>query len=98
MDVLKDASATAIYGSRGANGVILITTKKGKTGTTPVIEFGYSFGVSNIANQIEILNGAEYVAALTKYDYLQRITQLCRLEIMGQMLMLWMRSFVRHNT
>ncbi len=66
MDVLKDASAAAIYGSRGANGVILITTKKGKTGT-PQIEFGYSFGVSSIANQIDILSASEYVAALTKY-------------------------------
>ena len=66
MDVLKDASATAIYGSRGANGVILITTKKGKTGT-PSIEFGYAFGTSNIANQIDILSASDYVAALTKY-------------------------------
>jgi iron complex outermembrane receptor protein len=66
MDVLKDASASAIYGSRGANGVILITTKKGKTGT-PSIDFGYSFGTSNIANQIDILSASEYVAALTKY-------------------------------
>jgi len=67
MDVLKDASASAIYGSRGANGVILITTKKGRTGITPVIEFGYAFGVSKMANQIELLSGSEYVSALTKY-------------------------------
>ena len=67
IDVLKDASAAAIYGSRGANGVILITTKKGKTGT-PVIEFGYAFGVSSMANQIELLSGDEYRAALSKYS------------------------------
>ncbi len=66
MDILKDASAAAIYGSRGANGVILITTKKGKAGT-PVIDFGYAVGVSNIARQIDILNASEYKAALTKY-------------------------------
>ncbi len=66
MDVLKDASAAAIYGSRGANGVILITTKKGKAGAT-TIEVGYSAGISKIANQIEILDGPEYVAALQKY-------------------------------
>lgn len=66
IDVLKDASAAAIYGSRGANGVILITTKKGKTGT-PTIEVGYAVGISNIAKQIDILSGPEYRAALTKY-------------------------------
>ncbi len=67
IDVLKDASASAIYGSRGANGVILITTKKAKAGS-PVIEFGYSVGLSKIANQIEILSGDEYRAALNKYS------------------------------
>ena len=66
IDVLKDASAAAIYGSRGANGVILITTKKGKAGATS-IEVGYSVGMSKIANQIKILDGPEYVAALSKY-------------------------------
>jgi iron complex outermembrane receptor protein len=67
IDVLKDASAAAIYGSRGANGVILITTKKGKAGT-PVVEFGYAFGISKIANQIELLSASEYRAALAKYN------------------------------
>ena len=67
MDVLKDASAAAIYGSRGANGVILITTKKGKAGAT-IIEVGYSTGISKIANQLKILNGPEYVDALKKYN------------------------------
>jgi len=67
IDVLKDASAAAIYGSRGANGVILITTKKGKAGAT-TIEVGYSTGISKIANQIPILDGPEYVDALKKYN------------------------------
>lgn len=67
IDVLKDASAAAIYGSRGANGVILITTKKGKIGATS-IEVGYSVGLSKIAKQIELLNGDEYRSALTKYS------------------------------
>ena len=59
MDVLKDASATAIYGARGANGVILITTKKGKDGKTQVDYNGY-FGVQTIARKNELMNGAEY--------------------------------------
>ncbi len=67
IDVLKDASAAAIYGSRGANGVILITTKKGKAGI-PQIEVGYAMGVSNMLRQIETLSGDEYRTALKKYN------------------------------
>lgn len=66
IDVLKDASAAAIYGSRGANGVILITTKKGKVGATQV-EVGYSVGLSTMLKQIETLTGDEYRTALKKY-------------------------------
>jgi TonB-dependent starch-binding outer membrane protein SusC len=54
MDVLKDASATAIYGSRGANGVILITTKKGKSGVSN-ITVSSNFGVSNLATKYRYL-------------------------------------------
>ncbi len=60
VEVLKDASATAIYGSRGANGVILITTKKGRKGKTELdFETFQSFG--NVARPIELLTGQEYV-------------------------------------
>ena len=59
MEVLKDASATAIYGSRGANGVVLITTKQGKDGKTQVDYSGY-FGVQTIQNKLELMNGAQY--------------------------------------
>ena len=61
MEILKDASATAIYGSRGANGVIIITTKKGKSGA-PVVDFSTSIGVASIANEYEVLTGDEYNA------------------------------------
>ena len=67
MEVLKDASATAIYGSRGANGVILITTKKGKTGA-PTINFNTSIGVSNILNNYDVLDGNQYRDALRQYN------------------------------
>jgi TonB-dependent starch-binding outer membrane protein SusC len=67
MDVLKDASATAIYGSRGANGVIMITTKKGQSGA-PKIEFNSAVGVSNLLKRIDVLDGNEYRAALKKYN------------------------------
>ena len=59
MDVLKDASATAIYGSRGANGVILITTKKGKSGVSNVTVTS-NFGVSNLAHEIPVFTADEF--------------------------------------
>lgn len=59
IDVLKDASATAIYGSRGANGVILITTKKGKSGFSGMTYSG-SLGISNLANPIDLFTADEY--------------------------------------
>jgi len=61
IDILKDASATAIYGSRGANGVVLITTKRGKGKGS--LDYGYSMGISNITKKYDLLNAAEYVAA-----------------------------------
>lgn len=61
MTVLKDASATAIYGSRAANGVILITTKKGKSGKAKV-DYSTSFSTSTISNTIDVLSGPEHNA------------------------------------
>jgi TonB-linked SusC/RagA family outer membrane protein len=60
IDILKDASATAIYGSRGANGVVLITTKKGKSGKAVVDYNGY-YGVENQAKKLDLFNGPEWV-------------------------------------
>lgn len=65
VEVLKDASAAAIYGSRAANGVILITTKQGKKGKTK-IDAGYQFGFSNPTGRREFLNASEYVELLTE--------------------------------
>ncbi len=59
IDVLKDASATAIYGARGANGVVLITTKKGKAGVS-TMDFSTSYGFSNIANPLPVLDASEF--------------------------------------
>lgn len=60
IEVLKDADATAIYGSRGANGVVLITTKKGKEGITRY-SFDFRQGVGMITNFMELLNTAQYL-------------------------------------
>lgn len=61
IEVLKDADATAIYGSRGANGVIIITTKKGKPGQTS-FDLNYSQGVSFVTRKWDMLNTEDYVA------------------------------------
>lgn len=60
IEVLKDADATAVYGSRGANGVVLITTKKGKSGKTKV-DFSFLSGVGTIATKMDLLNTQQYV-------------------------------------
>jgi len=60
IDVLKDADATAIYGSRGANGVILITTKKGKAGPLSA-KLNLSSGISKVAHQFKLMNTEEYI-------------------------------------
>lgn len=66
IDILKDASATAIYGSRAAYGVVIITTKKGRSGE-PKIDFGASTGFSSVMKQIEVLNASEFREALGYY-------------------------------
>jgi iron complex outermembrane receptor protein len=65
MDVLKDASATAIYGSRGANGVVIITTKKGKAGTS-VLNFSTSVGFSTLANALPLFTADEFRVEVPK--------------------------------
>ena len=66
IDVLKDASSAAIYGSRGANGVILITTKKGSVGPTRV-DASASVGFSDVMRKVKVLDAAGYRSALSKY-------------------------------
>lgn len=60
MQILKDASATAIYGARGANGVVLITTKRGKSGESKISYNGY-FGAQQLINPFDLLNGKDYM-------------------------------------
>ncbi|HUM46196.1 MAG TPA: SusC/RagA family TonB-linked outer membrane protein, partial [Chitinophagales bacterium] len=64
MEILKDASATAIYGSRGSNGVIIVTTKQGKLGgqEKPTINFGAEYSSQILAKKIELLDGREFAA------------------------------------
>lgn len=78
INILKDASAAAIYGSRASNGVVLITTKRGQSGKTQ-IDFNYQTSVSEPSNKREFLNSEEYVTLFTEaaerralYDYNRR--------------------------
>ncbi|MEH6681700.1 MAG: TonB-dependent receptor [Sediminicola sp.] len=63
IEVLKDASATAIYGSRGANGVVMITTKRGREGDTRV-EFETSISTQELRAKLDLLNGTEYASLM----------------------------------
>ena len=60
IDILKDASATAIYGSRGANGVILVTTNKGQAGASAKISYNGYVGVKNVFAKYPMMNGSEF--------------------------------------
>lgn len=67
MEVLKDAASAAIYGSRGSNGVIIITTKSGKSGK-PKISFSASYGIQNLENKLDLLDGKEWIDFYIKYN------------------------------
>jgi TonB-linked SusC/RagA family outer membrane protein len=66
LEVLKDASAAAIYGARAANGVVLITTKKGKNAQKTAFELNTSTGISNPARQRKYLNAQQYVELINQ--------------------------------
>jgi TonB-dependent starch-binding outer membrane protein SusC len=63
IEILKDASATAIYGAQGANGVVLITTKLGKVGK-PLIGYNYTFGLSKLIKKLDVMNAADYAKTI----------------------------------
>ena len=63
VEILKDAGSAAIYGSRAAGGVVLITTRKGKEGQKPAVEFNTRYGMREITTNIELLNTADWIRA-----------------------------------
>lgn len=63
IEVLKDASAAAIYGARGANGVIMVTTKRGNAGKGVHISYDGSVSISSMAKKMDVMNSAEWMAA-----------------------------------
>lgn len=74
IQVLKDASAASIYGSRGSNGVIIITTKKGKRSGKPTVSYDAYVGSQQVANKLDLMNSEEFIAyniEATNNAYLQ---------------------------
>lgn len=69
IEVLKDVSATAIYGSRGANGVILITTKKGTKGQKNIVRYSYTLGIDQVTKQLDLMDANEWAAFQKKYYF-----------------------------
>jgi iron complex outermembrane receptor protein len=65
--VLKDASATAIYGSRGSNGVIIITTKKGRKNQAPKVAYNGTFSVSSVMKKLDVMDANEYREFIKEY-------------------------------
>lgn len=65
IEILKDASATAIYGSRGSNGVVIVTTKRGKAGQS-LIEFSNYYGIQSVRRKLPLLNAQEYAEYLNE--------------------------------
>ncbi len=85
MDILKDASATAIYGSRASNGVIMITTKRGKAGEATITYDGY-VGMQQMPKKIEVLNLREYAAhhnTIADYGVTSASSQYVRPDLLG---------------
>ncbi|MBE8726996.1 SusC/RagA family TonB-linked outer membrane protein [Flavobacterium hungaricum] len=87
IDILKDASATAIYGSRGANGVIIVTTKSGKKGTGK-LSFESSYSISNLPKKLHSMNLQEYAihqnALADVYDPSSKRPEFAHPEVLGK--------------
>lgn len=66
IEVLKDAASAAIYGSRGANGVILVTTKKGADNSRTEVNYGFSYGIQNPWRKLRMLNATEYATIINE--------------------------------
>jgi iron complex outermembrane receptor protein len=93
-NVLKDASATAIYGSRGSNGVIIITTKKGRKGSAPQVSYSGSVTVSMKKKTIDVLDGDEY-RALVKKVYAGHMSEEKILSELGDANTDWQKEIYR---
>lgn len=74
MNILKDASSESIYGIRAANGVVLITTKKGSRDTAPIVNYNAYVGNQVVTNQIKMANGPEFATMINELDATNGVT------------------------
>lgn len=81
MDILKDASSTAIYGSRGANGVVIITTKKGKQDQKGKIDIDSYYGIQNAIKKYDLLNAQEYATVANEWSKNQGVSPTFNLDL-----------------
>lgn len=79
MEVLKDASSTAIYGSRGANGVVMITTKRGNTGET-VLDYNGYVGISMLRKKLNLLGKDDYISMVNEVSKMMETVSQSRLK------------------
>jgi len=79
VEILKDASATAIYGSRGANGVIIITTRRGKKGTDEVNYSGY-YGSQQASKKLSLLNGSQWASLVNDVNISDGVAKPIRIQ------------------
>ena len=93
-NVLKDASATAIYGSRGSNGVIIITTKKGRKGSAPQVSYSGSVTMSMKKKTVDVLDGDQY-RALVKQVYAGNSREAEALAALGDANTDWQKEIYR---
>jgi len=93
-NVLKDASATAIYGSRGSNGVIIITTKKGRKGSTPQVSYAGSVTMSMKKKTVDVLDGDQY-RTLAKQIYAGHMSEESILSQLGSANTDWQKEIYR---
>ncbi|MBU8883524.1 SusC/RagA family TonB-linked outer membrane protein [Kaistella sp. DKR-2] len=77
MQILKDAASSAIYGSRASNGVVLVETKSGKYNSKPTVTFNTSYGIQEIINRPDLLNGDQYkqIHDVARQNYLNDIAK-----------------------
>lgn len=75
LEVLKDASSSAIYGSRGANGVVLITTKQAKADEKVRVQFQASYGIQSLERKVDVLSPEEWIEFRTAYNNNRYISQ-----------------------
>lgn len=100
IEILKDASSTAIYGSRGANGVVLVTTKKGKSGDA-IIEYSFNYGVQTVAKYLDVMNLKEFAAyqnELAEMGYIGQRPEFADLSLVPEKGTDWQRELFRNAT